>query len=83
MLAWGPSIYYLIKGEGAKRMNEAAGGLFLSQEEVKVLFSLLKAREYALSNAERTLLLRLENALYACLSVDEVEALLSGRTGGR
>jgi hypothetical protein len=64
-------------------MSEAAEGLFLNQEEVKVLFSLLKTREYALSNAERMLLLKLENALYARLSVHEVEALLSGRTGGR
>jgi hypothetical protein len=57
-------------------MREAVEGLFLSQEEIKVLFSLLKAREYSLSNAERALLLKLENALYACLSVYEVEALL-------
>jgi hypothetical protein len=74
-------------------MNEGNEGLFLSPEDVKVLFALLKSREYALSNAERQLLLKVENALYACLSVDEAEALLpqtqtrspdpfSGRRGG-
>lgn len=54
----------------------------MSPDEIKVLFTLLKSREYALSNAERQLLLKTENALYACLSVDEVEALLpQGQTG--
>ncbi|MDR2786133.1 MAG: hypothetical protein LBB83_09500 [Treponema sp.] len=74
-------------------MNEANEGLFLSPEDVKVLFTLLKSREYALSNVERQLLLKIETALYACLSIDEAEALLprsqieaadpcSGRKGG-
>lgn len=58
-------------------MKEANEGLFLSEEDVKVLFTLLKSREYALSNAERQLLLKTENVLYASLSVDEAEALLS------
>jgi hypothetical protein len=57
-------------------MNEANGGLFLGPEDVKILFTLLKSREYALSNTERQLLSKVENALYACLSVDEAEALL-------
>jgi hypothetical protein len=57
-------------------MDEANGELFLTQEDTKVLFTLLKAREYALSGAERLVLSKIENALYARLSVDEVEALL-------
>jgi hypothetical protein len=76
-------------------MNEANEGLFLSPEDVKILFMLLKTREYALSNEERQVLSRIEASLYARLSVDEVEALLpssngapakalaSGRAGGR
>jgi hypothetical protein len=57
-------------------MNEVNGGLFLTPEDTKILFTLLKAREYTLSGAERLVLSKIENALYARLSVDEVEALL-------
>jgi hypothetical protein len=63
-------------------MNEAREGLFLSEEDTKVLFTLLKSREYVLSNAERQLLLKTEKALYTRLSVDEVEALLPPSRGG-
>jgi hypothetical protein len=62
-------------------MNEANEGLFLSPEDVKILFTLLKSREYALSNAERQVFSKIEDALYACLSVDEVEALLPSSKG--
>jgi hypothetical protein len=66
-------------------MNETNEGLFLNLEDAKALFTLLKGREYALSNAERQVLSKIEDALYACLSVDEVEALLPspGGTGVR
>jgi hypothetical protein len=63
-------------------MDEANKGLFLTQEDTKVLFTLLKAREYALSGAERLVLSKIENTLYARLSVDEVEALLPRNQGG-
>jgi hypothetical protein len=63
-------------------MNEANEGLFLTQEDTKVLFTLLKTREYALSGAERLVLSKIEDALYARLSVDEVEALLPRNQGG-
>jgi hypothetical protein len=62
-------------------MNEANEGLFLTQEDTKVLFTLLKAGECALSGAERLVLSKIENALYARLSVDEVEALLPRNQG--
>jgi hypothetical protein len=71
---------------------EVNEGLCLTQEDTEVLFTLLKSREYALSGAERLVLSKIEGALYARLSVDEVEALLprqggasvpaSGRRGG-
>jgi hypothetical protein len=62
-------------------MDETSEGLFLSLEDVKALFTLLKAREYALANAERQVLAKVEDALYARLSVDEVEALLPSSGG--
>jgi hypothetical protein len=62
-------------------MSEGNEGLFLGPEDVKILFTLLKSREGALSAGERRLLLRAEDALYASLSVDEAEALLPGNRG--
>jgi len=66
-------------------MDETSEGLFLSLEDVKVLFTLLKTREYALSNEERQVLAKIEDTLYTRLSVDEAEALLPspGGKGGR
>ena len=54
----------------------------MSWEDTKVLFTLLKSREYTLSNAERQLLLKTEDALYTRLSVDEIEALLPRNQSG-
>jgi hypothetical protein len=65
-----------------EKKGEVKEGLFLSPEDVEVLFTLLKAREYALSDAEHLVLSKIENSLYACLSVDEVEALLPRNPGG-
>jgi hypothetical protein len=64
-----------------EKPGEVEEGLFLSPEDVKVLFTLLKAREYALSGAERLVLSKIEDSLYACLSVDEIEALLPKNPG--
>jgi hypothetical protein len=63
-------------------MSEGNEGLFLGPEDIKILFTLLKSREYALSNAERQLLLKIENTLYTSLSVDEAETLLSRTQAG-
>jgi hypothetical protein len=65
-----------------EKTGEVKEGLFLSPEDVKVLFTLLKAREYALSGAERLVLSKIEDTLYTCLSVDEIEALLPRNPGG-
>jgi hypothetical protein len=63
-------------------MDKANEGLSLTLEDTKVLFTLLKTGEHALSGAERLVLSKIEDALYSRLSVDEVEVLLP-RVRGR
>jgi hypothetical protein len=51
-------------------------GIFFTFNELKTVFPWLKKRENTLSSVERTLLLKIERALYEQLSIQEVEGLL-------
>ena len=53
-------------------------GVFLSLEELMVLFPLLKKSEALLNNKERRLLVKIEKNLYEHLSIAEIERYLGG-----
>jgi hypothetical protein len=57
-------------------MEDGKSAVLLSHEEIKILFKRLKPLEPALDAGERDILGRMEESLYDCLSVDEVEKLL-------
>jgi hypothetical protein len=50
-------------------------GLLLNNEELRILFPLLKGIEAQMKNAERAVLLKIEKALYDQLSINEIESL--------
>ena len=55
-----------------------SSGIFLSLEELMVLFPVLKKNEALLNNKERRLLVKIEKNLYEHLSISEIERYLGG-----
>ncbi|MDR1301434.1 MAG: hypothetical protein LBK43_03065 [Treponema sp.] len=51
-------------------------GIFFTFNELKTIFPWFKKRENTLSLAERAVLLKIEQALYEQLSIQEAEGLL-------
>lgn len=63
-------------------MNNPKGGeLFLTLQELKILFPLLKKTEERLSPEEAAALKKIESILYEHLSVEEAEALVFSPPG--
>jgi hypothetical protein len=58
--------------------EESLRGIFLTQEELLTLFSLLKRNEALLKNTERQLLVKIERELYEHLSIADLESRLGG-----
>ena len=52
--------------------------LTLTQEELMVLFPLLKKHEEHLNNKERQILVKIEKNMYEHLSIEEIEGRLGG-----
>jgi hypothetical protein len=63
---------------GAENSPVGTPGLFLSLEELCLLFPKLKKNEAHLDVSERALLLRMERVLYENLSIQELETLREG-----
>ena len=53
-------------------------GLFLSLEELLILFPLLKKNEVSLNNKERHILVKIEKKLYEHLSIADIENRFGG-----
>jgi hypothetical protein len=56
-------------------------GLFLTLEELSVLFPWIKKNEAFMDVRERQLLSRIERTLYEHLSIEEIENRLRGSAG--
>ena len=59
-------------------MTVSLDGLFLTLEDLLVLFPPLKKNEAFLSRTERQLLVKIEKTLYERLSISEIESHLEG-----
>lgn len=55
---------------------EEPAGIFLTLEELLILFPLLKRNEALLHNAERQLLVKIEKQVYERLSIADLESRL-------
>jgi len=56
-------------------------GINFTQEELLVLFSLLKKSEARLNAKERQILVKIERTLYEHLSIADIESRLGGTVG--
>jgi hypothetical protein len=61
--------------------GESPGGLFLTLEELSVIFPWLKKNEEGLGVRERQILNRMERVLYEHLSIEEIEKYVRGSAG--
>jgi len=59
----------------------AATGIFLTLEDLSLIFSSLKKNEAHLNLEERQVLNRIERLLYKNLSIEEIENRLRGSVG--
>jgi hypothetical protein len=59
-----------------QQTNTSKPGLFLNLDELKILFSSLKAHEDDLSRDAGSMLVKIERLLYDYLTIGEIESLL-------
>jgi len=65
----------------AEVSGKKSGGLFLTLEELSVIFPWLKKNEEGLGIRERQILNRMERILYEHLSIEEIEKYTRGSAG--